>query len=363
MITRFEIQNYKALRDVAIDLTPIHVLIGPNDSGKTSILEALQILSAGYDGDSVVTAFPVRNLEHLHSFGMLEQPVTIKCRIVSESPHKYELTCRFILQEGTRWFFEKEARILPGGVSEKALLDASLLGIQTYRWIPRHLALPVGLNADRKYRMDESGFGLPTLLDDILSCDRRRFDELERRFQEIFPEVESLSTPTQKGYAVHPSNGSEAPDVDGKGLEFKFKHIEKPLSAMSVSDGYLIVLAYLALLHTPQPPPMLLIEEPENGMHPKRLGEIVKMLRSLTEREGGPQILLTTHSPYLLDQFEPKEVTLCTKGADGTISTMRMSESETVQKQKGVFTLGEIWGGEGEDGILGRRKVDRAASE
>ena len=44
MITRFRVQNYKALRDVTLDLTPVHVLIGPNDSGKTSLLEALAAL-------------------------------------------------------------------------------------------------------------------------------------------------------------------------------------------------------------------------------------------------------------------------------------------------------------------------------
>src|SRR5690349_6302347 len=41
MIHRLRIQNYKALRDVTLEFTPIHVLIGPNDSGKTSILEAI----------------------------------------------------------------------------------------------------------------------------------------------------------------------------------------------------------------------------------------------------------------------------------------------------------------------------------
>src|SRR5262249_4758754 len=45
MITRFHVENYKALRDVTLELTPIHVLIGPNDSGKTSIFEALTALS------------------------------------------------------------------------------------------------------------------------------------------------------------------------------------------------------------------------------------------------------------------------------------------------------------------------------
>ena len=49
MITRFEVRNYKALRAVAMDLTPIHILIGPNDSGKTSILEAIRTLCRTVD--------------------------------------------------------------------------------------------------------------------------------------------------------------------------------------------------------------------------------------------------------------------------------------------------------------------------
>lgn len=49
MIKRFRVQNYKALRDVSLELTPMHVLIGPNDSGKTSILEAVAVLCRSVD--------------------------------------------------------------------------------------------------------------------------------------------------------------------------------------------------------------------------------------------------------------------------------------------------------------------------
>src|SRR5207248_8570407 len=49
MIQRLKIENYKALRDVRIELTPLHVLIGPNDSGKTSVLEALAALCRSAD--------------------------------------------------------------------------------------------------------------------------------------------------------------------------------------------------------------------------------------------------------------------------------------------------------------------------
>ena len=49
MIKQFRVQNYKALRDVTLKLTPIHVLIGPNDSGKTSLLEAVAALCLSVD--------------------------------------------------------------------------------------------------------------------------------------------------------------------------------------------------------------------------------------------------------------------------------------------------------------------------
>src|SRR5687767_11739383 len=49
MITQFHIENYKALHDVSLDLTPLHVLIGPNESGKSSILEALAALCRSVD--------------------------------------------------------------------------------------------------------------------------------------------------------------------------------------------------------------------------------------------------------------------------------------------------------------------------
>jgi AAA15 family ATPase/GTPase len=49
MITECRVQNFKALRDVTLKLTPIHVLIGPNDSGKTSVLQAIEALSRSVD--------------------------------------------------------------------------------------------------------------------------------------------------------------------------------------------------------------------------------------------------------------------------------------------------------------------------
>src|SRR5882724_9996922 len=56
MMTRFRVRNYKCLKDVDIPLTPIHVLIGQNDSGKTSLLEAMYALFKS--SESMENAFP-----------------------------------------------------------------------------------------------------------------------------------------------------------------------------------------------------------------------------------------------------------------------------------------------------------------
>ena len=52
MITRVSIKNFKAIRDASVDLTPIHLLIGPNDSGKTSVLEAIAAICRSVDHDA-----------------------------------------------------------------------------------------------------------------------------------------------------------------------------------------------------------------------------------------------------------------------------------------------------------------------
>ena len=115
----------------------------------------------------------------------------------------------------------------------------------------------------------------------------------------------------------------------------------------------MLVLAYLTIFHLPEPPRVLLIEEPENGVHPKRLEEVLKILRRLVEEQEHTQVLMTTHSPYVVDLFKPEEVTLCLRDDDGAVSVHRLSESETVRQQMKVFTLGEIWTSEG-DAALGK---------
>lgn len=187
MITRFQVKNYKALRDVTVDLTPLHVLIGPNDAGKTSFLEAVFALCASVD-DPTVAAFP-GPWQGSELVWRQERTLLVSILVEVEEAGRrlsYELQCSFSSDGRTVQFSRKPD---PGGRNQ---LHDALSGVHIYRWHPRYMRLPVVHGTEPLFRMDSSGFGLVRCLSDILDEDRERFAHLEARFREFFPQIASL---------------------------------------------------------------------------------------------------------------------------------------------------------------------------
>ena len=92
--------------------------------------------------------------------------------------------------------------------------------------------------------------------------------------------------------------------------EIVFDEISGPVRCEFASEGLQALLFLLLVLHSPAPPPIMALEEIEHGVHPRRIYDFVRFLRALTAREDGPQVLLTSHSPLVLDAFrdEPDSV-------------------------------------------------------
>jgi len=395
MIKRLRVRNFKALRDVDIKLTPIHVLIGPNDSGKTSILDALAALCRSVDHDLADAFLGAWKGTELVRNGQPDLSVSIAVDFDSDVITAYRIDVLFarrgrqakITEEGfkkgragtvfqdppasdifvgsTRVRYQSEGPGYPDIHSDKWHIIKSLLeGVHYYRWNPAFLALPVAPDTKRHFRMESNGFGLALCLDDILSFDRDRFIQLEKRFIEVFPHITSIKLiPEEMAYRApvdKPDQVTMLQKADGKGLYFQLSNGGQLIPASQTSDGTLLVLAYLAILYLPQPPRVLLVEEPENGVHPKRLREVLTILRELVHEQSHTQIVLTTHSPYVVDLFAPDEVTLCTMQDNGEVKTTRLSESPTVRRQIDVFTLGEIWTSEGDETIAQAQKTEEA---
>jgi hypothetical protein len=378
-LSRFGVKNYKCLGEIDIPLTPIHVLIGQNDCGKTSLLEAMAAYCSA-KSDSEGMAFPEpwigRDLVwhgsdrsqielwgewvRLQSDHEATPYPTFRYGLSISFPLPEHHTClmndRWIEVDGEKRPMRVEGRSVPKAVlahlgDDSRAVSRVLKPVHTYAFDARQMVLPAVFDSGRRFRLDSDGFGLATLLDDILGFDPKVFLDIREEFCRLFPQFRSVRVVTE--YAVDrriESDGlPQSSRRDGKGITFEMQS-GKTIRARHASDGAVLLLGLVALAHLPEPPQVLLLEEPENGVYPMRLEQIIRLLRSMVDRVGGtpfPQIILTTHSPYVLSFFQPDEVTLLSRPEgepDAPVRARPLRDAPDIRERMGNdFYLGELW--------------------
>lgn len=112
----------------------------------------------------------------------------------------------------------------------------------------------------------------------------------------------------------------------------------QPIPATRLSDGTLRYLFLMALLLDPTPPSLICIEEPEIGLHPDILPTIAEMLIEASQRT---QLIITTHSDALVSALSPESVMICDRDDRG--SHLRRLDSERLKKWLEKYTLGDLW--------------------
>ncbi len=124
-------------------------------------------------------------------------------------------------------------------------------------------------------------------------------------------------------------------------LQIKDAPFMQRVLARFASDGTLKMLAYLVLLHDPDPPPFIGIEVPENFLHPRLLYELAEEFRAASERT---QFLVTTHSPFFLDVLRPKEVRILWRDEDGHAQACCVDQLPGVREfVEAGAQLGDLW--------------------
>jgi predicted ATPase len=133
------------------------------------------------------------------------------------------------------------------------------------------------------------------------------------------------------------------------------------LSPEEVSDGTLLVAAYVAAAMQPDSPDLLLVEEPERGLHPYLIGEIVKLFRELASPTDGArpvQVVAATHSADLLRHLQPDEVRFLER--DPVMGETRVREAPTDDAGWQAVVeayeddLGDLWMSGALGGVPGR---------
>ena len=128
-------------------------------------------------------------------------------------------------------------------------------------------------------------------------------------------------------------------------LRFNDRGFEDPFYAQQMSDGTLKLFAYLLLLEDPNPPSLICIEEPENGLYHKLLEILAAEFRArATGESNAPQIFVTTHQPYFVDALTPEETWVLEKQDNGFATIRRASDDPIVKAMADEgLPLGSLW--------------------
>jgi predicted ATPase len=392
-LKRLEIRNYKSLRDVVIEPTPLTVLVGPNAAGKSNFADALDFLGevyrwdlegavakkGGYENicyrqikrsgapirfrvvlevlemdwdfpkDSIIDfGIPEDHVfDHLFEFKAKSQAIQAPFSVVKE---EYRVSRREeLLGEPTpiAEFFRvgNSFRILPAGliealpgrVSESGLLVRPIENLflwgdafpgimerlrlfQLSALVCRQAGVPTP-NPD----LDRFGSNLPAVLEYLKRIHTKEYSQLLNMARRIMPSLEAIEI--------------DYTHTKTLGLFLRESGFKRPWTSEDISDGTIQSIALLAAIFDPRIK-ILVIEEPENSVHPWAIRTFVEAFRLASEQK---QIILTTHSPILIDQIRPEELWVVRRPGAETLIDPVLSLDPSLKEAwgQGKFTLSE----------------------
>lgn len=347
LLTKVRLERFKAaFKPEPIELGPFNVIIGRNGSGKSTLLEALQWVDTTLRHDTRRASeryYGVRDLINLR--GRVDPPY-------------FEVSLWWCDEQSADWFYGLKV-VDDGGMAKvewerltsgkEVLIDTTAEGPGEVRE-PDRLALgrrapaflrefweravflrlspnllALGSPAKRlsyESLLDEEGQMLPALLNEL--NDEQR-ESLVEAIKEILSGIEGIEVSEASGgrdVRVHYSLLERMPYRGRSGMS------EFPIPAWMLSEGTRRITAILALLQRDPPPSLLCIEEIENGLDPWTVQAMLGHLQQASRR--GVQVVMTTHSPWLLDHV-PIETIIQVRRKDGDTIYERFSERPEVK--------------------------------
>lgn len=378
MHSQVTIEHFKSLADMTIRLDDVTVFVGKNSVGKSNIVESLLFLrdclergldyatSERYGIDSILQWSRTRPFklsirvnivegdDHGH-YGIRLSSKNREPIIVGEDAYWFSADAsksQFFRREGETLsisgfsedieriltrnvsshnddeFFINRARIFAGPNNGMQRLYRSIISTQSYSIFPNILRAPQKPSKDGM--LSQSGDNITSILKTMVSSKtsrlRHSYSEVVESMKLVIPNLSRILVRNISGLLWLAFEVSEG---DGHAHQ---------LNTTQISDGALRILGILVALYQPQPPRVLAIEEPEQNLHPGALGLIAEAIK---ERSEYTQLLVTTHSPHLLDHFDVECIrNVYLAGGLTKVSTVDDYQRDAIKS--GLISAGEI---------------------
>ena len=364
-IERIRIRGFRSLADLEFRPRPgASVLIGPNGSGKSNFVQFFNMLSWMLRSRRLAEFVSIQGGadDQLYSGNdttpRLDAEIAIRT-VTGRNDYRFGLAYAhpdklIFTEEAFRYARDdrggdaewthlgsghREAQIVEAGQSDGAsrAAGAHATTARTITYLLRNCAAyqfhNTGATSNFKKTWDAEdhaymrtdGGNLPAILHRLEHKDVRRYEFICRQIRRVLPGFDSFQIEVQHQKVA---------------LRWRSGHSDKTYGAHLTSDGSLRFFALTTLLNLPVEmlPGVLLLDEPELGLHPKAIALVGDMIRALA---GSRQVIVATQSPLLVDAFGLGEVFVL--GIEGGRTKLHIPPPEQLQTWLDEFSVGELW--------------------
>lgn len=347
MITRFRLENFKAHRDTDLALRQFTILVGDNCSGKTSVLEALRLVDeltvqasrAPGAGIEILAELARQGTDHMElswSGQRSGPPWVASLELDKVGSERWKLRVSGEDVSGPFKFGEEFDG--PGWLPLLSKISSLTGPVAFYRFHSDQIAASAYSNRPAA-AVAEDGALTAVALAALKLADDEAFERIETAMRRLVPSLQRVFI--KPATVIHPSNPNP---VTGSKLYFDFRGA-KGVPAHRASQGTLVVLALLTVLHGPNRPSTILLDDFDHSLHPRAQMELVRMVKELltVDEFKDTQIIATTHSPYVLDEVPPSDVIVFALRDDGTVAAKPLSDHPDAPRVNGSLKAGELW--------------------
>ncbi|GET45893.1 AAA family ATPase [Capnocytophaga felis] len=341
---RITIKGYKSIRELSLTMQNINIFIGANGSGKSNFLSFFDFLKQIYRRN-LREYVALKGIDtFLHKGDKITQEISAKLEF--ENTNAYSFTLKkgddsFIFTEEGLWYdnihfinpidiasFNTESNLYYNNAPRARYIENYISGLKKYHFHDTGEHSPFGKASNvenDKYFLYEKGENLAAFLFDIQH-------KHPVSYQFIVKTVQSIASYFFDFFLKPESNGSIR-------LKWRSKYADTVYGVNDLSDGTIRFIALATLFLQPQLPEVIIIDEPELGLHPTAIAKLSGLIKSVAKKDV--QVIIATQSTDLISHFEPEDV-ITVDQIDGESHFQRL-KSEELQVWLEDYTLDDLW--------------------
>lgn len=349
MINRIEIHNFKSIRVMNMELKPINILIGANGAGKSNFIGFFKLLRNMYQQNLQNYVADEAGADNVLYFG-LKTSDFLSGLVEFDGTNRYYFNLNpnqegylYVKREATQ-YYHGYGQQKWDDVELEVAKSESVLKLKDhgrYKYLKSYMSSfkvfhfhdtsktskikQTCLITDNQF-LREDGSNLAAYLYALQQTHPKNFTRIEMLVRSVAPYFEQFDLKPDR---INP---------DMIRLEWKEKGSDAHFTAKHLSDGSLRFIALATLLLQPQAPQVIIIDEPELGLHPFAINKLAGLIKKAS---ATTQIIISTQSVNLVDNFEPEDIVTVDR-ANGQSEFNRQS-SETLKDWLTDYSISDLW--------------------